>query len=563
MLRGSASAADLRSLEVDAFKIKKRTSLSSNGKKPRRNWEPLPSPTSPGKPEDGKKSSSLAVLLEHLAESRDLQWQLLEWRMRDPDWVERFLKGENLDLRDLPPYSQMYRQKSKNILEALASAAKMPLLKGISKDRSRFNEEFEFLDKLGRGGFGNVLKVRNRFDGATYAVKVIKFKQKGKHTDRVLREVTTLAKMDHSHICRYFQAWMEALDDDIHDPHHHTLEDDSRSSSSRSEASLLSPPPHHPITPSIDSLGSTFEDSLQSLQGPKGTSSLGELSFEDFTFSDTETSNGMAIVEYPVHTTPVKKEKKEFKYLLYIQMQLYESHTLKEWIEREHRIIDVQQNVKIFKQIAEGLKYIHEQGICHRDLKPANIFMTAQGNIKIGDFGLAKELKVDCDDDDEEFVYSEDCEHTIGVGTPTYAPPEQLTQKQYGHKVDIYSLGVILFEMFHHFCTYSERAKSIRELKELSLPAGFKELYPREGEIILWLLAPDPHDRPLAAEILESPLLKQNESIVELHQQLEESREIIKTQAEHIRILEEEVQRLRLQLEFGTKPRRDDLKDVH
>lgn len=65
----------------------------------------------------------------------------------------------------------------------------------------------------------------------------------------------------------------------------------------------------------------------------------------------------MAIVEYPPAKSKPKSEPDSFRFLLYIQMQLYEVHTLKEWIEREHRIIDVQENIKILKQITEGEKF--------------------------------------------------------------------------------------------------------------------------------------------------------------------------------------------------------------
>lgn len=91
---------------------------------------------------------------------------------------------------------------------------------------------------------------------------------------------------------------------------------------------------------------------------------------------------------------------------MYIQMHLYESYTLKEWLDRENRVIDMQENIHILKQIVQGLndsrmcadfclqglKYIHKEGICHRDLKPSNIFISQEGIIKV--FAIFKCLEI-------------------------------------------------------------------------------------------------------------------------------------------------------------------------
>lgn len=100
--------------------------------------------------------------------------------------------------------------------------------------------------------------------------------------------------------------------------------------------------------------------------------------------------------------------------------------------------------------------------------------------------------------------------------------------------------------MFYHFCTHTERAKTLHAVKEGNLPTEFVELYPKEAAVVKWLIATDPKQRPTAAEILSSPLLKRNDTVEELQQQLEESREVIKQQAEYIRVLEEQLRRLQI-----------------
>lgn len=88
-----------------------------------------------------------------------------------------------------------------------------------------------------------------------------------------------------------------------------------------------------------------------------------------------------------------------------------------------------------FVQICLALKYVHDRKILHRDLKTQNIFLTAKGDIKIGDFGIARVL---------QDTY--DCAQTA-IGTPYYLSPEICQEKPYNQKSDIWSLGCILYEL--------------------------------------------------------------------------------------------------------------------
>ncbi|KAI9264309.1 kinase-like domain-containing protein [Phascolomyces articulosus] len=98
--------------------------------------------------------------------------------------------------------------------------------------------------------------------------------------------------------------------------------------------------------------------------------------------------------------------------------------------------------------------------------------------------------------------------HTVGVGTRTYASPEQLahTPNAYDEKVDIYSLGIIFFELYKPFSTAMERAAEIECLKTGVFPDGFVEKYPKESALILWMMDVNPDCRPTAAQLLDFEL---------------------------------------------------------
>jgi len=98
------------------------------------------------------------------------------------------------------------------------------------------------------------------------------------------------------------------------------------------------------------------------------------------------------------------------------------------------------QILKIITQICEALQFAHEHGIVHRDIKPANILIDERGNVKVADFGLAKVVG----------PHSVDYTATgVTLGTPDYIAPEALDQsKNIDHRADIYSLGVLIYELF-------------------------------------------------------------------------------------------------------------------
>jgi len=118
----------------------------------------------------------------------------------------------------------------------------------------------------------------------------------------------------------------------------------------------------------------------------------------------------------------------------FIAMDYYEGETLKSKIGKE--MLSLDEIIKIITQIAEGLNKAHKHGIIHRDIKPANIFIIKEGTVKILDFGLAKKI------DRTQFT-----RRGVKFGTTEYMSPEQIKGEKVDHRTDIWSLGVLLYEM--------------------------------------------------------------------------------------------------------------------
>ncbi len=151
-----------------------------------------------------------------------------------------------------------------------------------------------------------------------------------------------------------------------------------------------------------------------------------------------------------------------------------------------------------FTQICLAIKHIHDKKILHRDLKSGNIFLMKDGKIKLGDFGIAKCL-----------TNTLDKARTL-VGTPYYLSPEIVQDKPYSFKSDIWSLGILLYEM-----TMLKMPFEATSLPMLSLKIVRGNYSPISATVskdlkmlIQSLLQVEIKNRPTIYEILRNPLLK-------------------------------------------------------
>ncbi len=118
----------------------------------------------------------------------------------------------------------------------------------------------------------------------------------------------------------------------------------------------------------------------------------------------------------------------------YLAMEFLEGHDLLARMASQPRL-SLRRKIEIASEICEGLDYAHIHGVVHRDIKPGNIFVTNNGSVKILDFGLAR------------LVTSELTRSNMMMGTLNYMAPEQIRGERVDHRADIFSTGVVLYEL--------------------------------------------------------------------------------------------------------------------
>ncbi|MEM7251166.1 MAG: serine/threonine-protein kinase [Pseudomonadota bacterium] len=129
----------------------------------------------------------------------------------------------------------------------------------------------------------------------------------------------------------------------------------------------------------------------------------------------------------------------------YIVMEYVENaRTLNEYC-RTDNLLPIDRVVEIGYRCAKALDYAHRRGVVHRDIKPTNILLTIDGMVKIGDFGIAQQA-------------ASEATHVLGVvGSPRYMSPEQAREDVVSSQTDLYSLGVVLFELLTGHPVFSAR----------------------------------------------------------------------------------------------------------
>ena len=178
----------------------------------------------------------------------------------------------------------------------------------------------------------------------------------------------------------------------------------------------------------------------------------------------------------------------EFEGIPFLVLRFIDGKTLKAVLQQQR--LGTTQILKIIRPVADALSYAHSRGVLHRDVKPSNILIDNEGHVYLTDFGLAR------------IAHSSEStsSHDMMIGSPHYLSPEQAKSEASDARTDIYSLGIVLFEMFTGQVPFSAETPYGTILAQINQPPPAPrsinpKVPPAVEQVIVKALAKDPKDR--------------------------------------------------------------------
>ncbi|XP_068083326.1 eukaryotic translation initiation factor 2-alpha kinase 1 isoform X2 [Anabrus simplex] len=320
---------------------------------------------------------------------------------------------------------------------------------------SRYSTDYVEVEYLAKGGFGEVYKARNKLDGEEYAIKKIWLCYRNRnYFIQSLREVKLLARLNHPNIVSYKAAWLEPMS---------PVQETGRE---KNIFDNFSPP----------TLQDSREEPISTVESEEDS---GGIVFKE---SSSDIPMVKSDVQCCVESTHLESCGKS------IRNEGRQSYSSSSSSKRALCKFQYDEKISSLQQF---------------DLaSPSNIFVNKDvSKVQVGDLGLAcifqhapQDIKFV-----NQVIWSLD--HRGEIGTKLYAAPEQL-KGECNPKSDIYSLGIVLFELIQPFSTDMERSKLLSHLRDGNFPSKLNSTSPKLVHFIQMLMATDPADRPTTENVL-------------------------------------------------------------